>query len=382
MQATFANGMHAVVVETDPDTAEIKVLRYCVVHDCGPLINPMIVEGQVHGGVAQGVGGALYERMDYDENGQLLNASFMDFLMPYASEVPTIEIDHLETPSPLNPLGIKGAGEAGVIPSAAVFASAIEDAEGFADHGGCRSRRASCSSCAAGTPPGSIRGAVQPPEQEEHRMKVTGSATLQRTARRGLGGAQRPRRPGPHHPRLPAARGGRPGRLPDDHHRRGRLDQGHLPGRRVAHRPGAARIVHAAGVRRGRARARCSADVKVSRSPTPTATTRLDYDADAVVGGMIGGVGQRVLSGVAKKTAGEFFQAVDDVLTGKAPQRRSPPRRDGHRPPWRRHRASSARPPPSGVRRGGSEFVKGAVFGAVVALAGVLVGGFVTRRRG
>jgi CO/xanthine dehydrogenase Mo-binding subunit len=131
MQATFANGMHAVVVECDAETAEIQVLRYCVVHDCGPLINPLIVEGQVHGGVAQGVGGALYERMNYDENGQLLNASFMDFLMPYASEIPTIEIDHLETRSPLNPLGIKGAGEAGVIPSAAVFASAIEDAEGF-----------------------------------------------------------------------------------------------------------------------------------------------------------------------------------------------------------------------------------------------------------
>ncbi|MGZ4610492.1 MAG: aerobic carbon-monoxide dehydrogenase large subunit [Actinomycetes bacterium] len=131
VRSTYANGMHAVVVETDPETAEITVLRYCVVHDCGPLINPMIVEGQVHGGVAQGVGGALYERMEYDENGQLLNASFMDFLMPYASEVPHIEIDHIETPSPLNPLGIKGAGEAGVIPSAAVFASAIEDAEGF-----------------------------------------------------------------------------------------------------------------------------------------------------------------------------------------------------------------------------------------------------------
>jgi CO/xanthine dehydrogenase Mo-binding subunit len=131
IRSTFANGMHVAVVETDPDTAEIRVLRYCVVHDCGPLINPMIVEGQVHGGVAQGVGGALYERMVYDENGQLLNASFMDFLMPYASEVPRIEIDHLETPSPLNPLGIKGAGEAGVIPSAAVFAAAIEDAEGF-----------------------------------------------------------------------------------------------------------------------------------------------------------------------------------------------------------------------------------------------------------
>ncbi len=129
--STYANGMHAVLVENDAETAQTKILRYCVVHDCGPLINPMIVEGQVHGGVAQGVGGALYERMEYDENGQLLNASFMDFLMPYASEVPHIEIDHLETPSPLNPLGIKGAGEAGVIPSAAVFAAAIEDAEGF-----------------------------------------------------------------------------------------------------------------------------------------------------------------------------------------------------------------------------------------------------------
>ncbi len=130
-RATFANGMHAVVVETDPDTAEIRIVRYCVVHDCGTLVNPRIVEGQVHGGVAQGVGGALYERMVYDDDGQLLNASFMDFLMPYSTEVPTIETDHLETPSPLNPLGIKGAGEAGVIPGMAVFASAISDAEGF-----------------------------------------------------------------------------------------------------------------------------------------------------------------------------------------------------------------------------------------------------------
>jgi CO/xanthine dehydrogenase Mo-binding subunit len=130
-QATFANGMHAAIVETDPVTAEIRILRYCVIHDCGPMINPMIVEGQVHGGVAQGVGGALYERMVYDEGGQLLNASFMDFLMPYASEVPHIETDHLETRSPLNPLGIKGAGEAGCIPVSAVIASAISDAEGF-----------------------------------------------------------------------------------------------------------------------------------------------------------------------------------------------------------------------------------------------------------
>jgi carbon-monoxide dehydrogenase large subunit len=132
VRSTFASGMHAVIVETDPETAEVSILKYCVVHDCGKLINPRIVEGQIHGGVAQGVAGALYERMAYDETGQLQNASFMDFLMPYVTEVPDgIEIDHLETPSPLNPLGIKGAGEAGVIPGAAVFASAIEDAEGI-----------------------------------------------------------------------------------------------------------------------------------------------------------------------------------------------------------------------------------------------------------
>ncbi|MEV7005028.1 aerobic carbon-monoxide dehydrogenase large subunit [Streptosporangium sp. NPDC051022] len=131
-QSTFANGMHAAIVETDPETADIRVLRYCVVHDCGTLINPRIVEGQIHGGVAQGIGGALYERMAYDDSGQLLNASFMDFLMPYVTEVPErIETDHLETPSPLNPLGIKGAGEAGVIPVSALIASAVEDAEGF-----------------------------------------------------------------------------------------------------------------------------------------------------------------------------------------------------------------------------------------------------------
>lgn len=132
MRSTFASGIHAVIVETDPETAEIEILKYSVLHDCGTLINPRIVEGQIHGGVAQGVGGALYERMEYDEAGQLQNASFMDFLIPYVTEVPkTIDIDHLVTPSPLNPLGIKGAGEAGVIPTAAAFASAIEDAEGI-----------------------------------------------------------------------------------------------------------------------------------------------------------------------------------------------------------------------------------------------------------
>jgi carbon-monoxide dehydrogenase large subunit len=124
----FAFGVHAAIVEVDPDTADIKIHRYVVMHDCGRIINPMIVEGQIAGGVAQGIGGAFYERLAYDEEGQLLNASFMDFLIPYATEVPAIEIHHTETPSPNNPLGIKGVGEAGVIPCNAVIANALSDA--------------------------------------------------------------------------------------------------------------------------------------------------------------------------------------------------------------------------------------------------------------
>jgi aerobic carbon-monoxide dehydrogenase large subunit len=130
VRSTFAAGMHAAVVEVDTDTGTVAIRRYAVIHDCGPLINPMLVEGQIHGGVAQGVAGALLERLAYDDRGNLVNASFMDFLMPYLSEVPTPVIGHLETPSPLNPLGIKGAGEAGVIPGSACLAAAIEDAVG------------------------------------------------------------------------------------------------------------------------------------------------------------------------------------------------------------------------------------------------------------
>jgi carbon-monoxide dehydrogenase large subunit len=127
-QSTFPSGAHAAIVEVDPETGMIAIKRYLVVHDCGTMINPLIVEGQVHGGVAQGIGGSFYEKLVYDEWGQLRNASFVDYLLPTALEVPRIETDHISTPSPLNPLGIKGAGEAGVIPCAAVIAAAIEDA--------------------------------------------------------------------------------------------------------------------------------------------------------------------------------------------------------------------------------------------------------------
>src|SRR2546427_292878 len=128
----WAAGCHAAYVRVDPKTFRLEILKYVVVHDCGRLINPLVVEGQIEGGVAQGIGGAFYERLAYDADGQLRNASFMEFLMPYATEIPKIEIDHIETPSPLNPLGIKGAGEAGVIPVGAVIASAVEEALGVA----------------------------------------------------------------------------------------------------------------------------------------------------------------------------------------------------------------------------------------------------------
>ena len=123
-----ASGVHAMVVEVDPETLLVDIKKYIVVHDCGRVINPLILDGQIHGGVAQGIGNAFYEQLHFDENGQLLNASFMDFLLPTALDVPLIEIGHHETPSPLNPLGIKGAGEAGAIPTAAVFAQAVENA--------------------------------------------------------------------------------------------------------------------------------------------------------------------------------------------------------------------------------------------------------------
>jgi CO/xanthine dehydrogenase Mo-binding subunit len=128
--STWAAGCHAAYVRVDPQTFRLEILKYVVIHDCGRVINPLVVEGQIEGGVAQGIAGAFYERLAYDDEGQLRNASFMEFLMPYATEIPAIEIDHIETPSPLNPLGIKGAGEAGVIPVGAVLASAIEEALG------------------------------------------------------------------------------------------------------------------------------------------------------------------------------------------------------------------------------------------------------------
>ncbi len=125
---TFPAGAHIAVVEVDKDTGKVELQRYIAVDDVGKVINPMIVEGQAHGGIAQGVGQALWEEAVYDENGQLLSGSMMDYCLPVASYLPSFETARLETPSPVNPLGTKGAGEAGTIASTPTVANAVMDA--------------------------------------------------------------------------------------------------------------------------------------------------------------------------------------------------------------------------------------------------------------
>jgi carbon-monoxide dehydrogenase large subunit len=125
---TFPFGAHAVTVEVDIETGQFKILRYVAVDDCGRVINPMMVDGQVHGGIAQGLGQALYEEAIYDENGQLLTGEFMDYAVPKITHIPWFECDRTETPSPVNPLGVKGVGEAGTIGSTPAFVNAVVDA--------------------------------------------------------------------------------------------------------------------------------------------------------------------------------------------------------------------------------------------------------------
>jgi carbon-monoxide dehydrogenase large subunit len=127
-RSTHSNGVHVAVVKVDEETGHVEVQRYAVAHDCGTVINPMLVDGQIHGGVAHGIGNALYEEVIHDENGQILNGSYMDYYLPGAMEVPRMDVAHIETPTPLNPLGCKGAGEGGTIPAPTAVALAIEDA--------------------------------------------------------------------------------------------------------------------------------------------------------------------------------------------------------------------------------------------------------------
>jgi carbon-monoxide dehydrogenase large subunit len=127
-QSTYSSGAHAAVVEVDRDTGGVRVLRYVVVDDCGNMINPAVVAGQIHGGVAHGIGNALLEAVVHDETGQPLTGTLMDYALPRADDLPSFEVGHVVTPSPLNPLGVKGAGEGGTLPAPAAIANAIADA--------------------------------------------------------------------------------------------------------------------------------------------------------------------------------------------------------------------------------------------------------------
>ncbi len=125
---TFPFGTHICVVEIDKETGETKIVRYVAVDDCGKVINPLLVDGQVHGGIVQSIGQALYEEVVYDEQGQLVTGELMDYALPKASQVPWFELDRTETPSPVNPLGVKGVGEAGTIGATPAIVNAIVDA--------------------------------------------------------------------------------------------------------------------------------------------------------------------------------------------------------------------------------------------------------------
>jgi aerobic carbon-monoxide dehydrogenase large subunit len=124
----FANGTNAAEIEVDVETGEVRVRRYVVAHDCGRMINPRLVDGQIQGGVVHGIGNALFERMLHDDHATPLSVNYGEYLLPMSCEMPRVEIHHMETPSPVNPIGVKGAGEGGTIPAAACIISGIEDA--------------------------------------------------------------------------------------------------------------------------------------------------------------------------------------------------------------------------------------------------------------
>jgi len=125
---SWPNQAVACIAEIDPDTGAIKVLKYCAVHDSGTVVNPLMAEANLHGGIAQGLGGALYENLVYDEAGQLKTTTFMDYTLPTAVDVPWMDVEHQETPSPFTPLGTKGVGESGVTGPLGSLCSAVENA--------------------------------------------------------------------------------------------------------------------------------------------------------------------------------------------------------------------------------------------------------------
>ena len=125
---TWAYATHAAIVEIDAALGRLEIEKYVIVHDCGTVVNPMLVDGQIHGGFVQGLGGAMLEEFGYDSEGQLLTGSFMDYLCPNASDVPHLDLIHMHFPSPLNPLGVKGVGEGSAIAPPVVIANAVSDA--------------------------------------------------------------------------------------------------------------------------------------------------------------------------------------------------------------------------------------------------------------
>ena len=124
----FPFGTHVCVVDVDPETGSVKVVRWVAVDDCGPAVNPMLIDGQVHGGVTHGIGQAIYEQVVYDERGQLITGTFVDYALPTAAEIPSFETDRTETKSPSNSLGVKGIGEAGTIAATPAIVNAVIDA--------------------------------------------------------------------------------------------------------------------------------------------------------------------------------------------------------------------------------------------------------------
>ena len=124
----FPFGAHACIVDVDAETGKIDIARYVCVDDCGPAINPKLIDGQIHGGVVHGIGQALYERIHYDDDGQLVTGTFVDYALPSAADVPSFETDRTETPSPVNSLGVKGVGEAGTIAATPAIVNAVIDA--------------------------------------------------------------------------------------------------------------------------------------------------------------------------------------------------------------------------------------------------------------
>ena len=125
---TYASAAHVAVISVDPETGVVTIERYIVVHDCGRVVNPLLADAQVAGGVVQGIGGVLREELVYDESGQPLTGSFVDYALSIASDIPPIELDHIESLSTRNPLGVKGLGEGGAIGPPAAIANAVEDA--------------------------------------------------------------------------------------------------------------------------------------------------------------------------------------------------------------------------------------------------------------